>query len=252
MSGVLERLGRFAARRPWVRDRQPGSAVCLLVRHLGGGVRARSSTTRSRHPASTRSRPPSCWRGPDSVERWASAPTSSSRRATPAVTFFDSPVAAGPTSPGSRTPSRRCPHVLRDERSRPARCAPAGRAAVESGVGLARRPGRPHPRSSTPSARTCRHGRPGEPQGVARRPPRTRRRCSIEAGGDLYFAFEQAPTGVGEALGLVVAIVILLLAFGSLVAMGLPIGTALCSASRSAPARCRWWPTSSTSPAGRP
>ncbi len=49
----------------------------------------------------------------------------------------------------------------------------------------------------------------------------------IEAGGGLYFAFEQAPTGVGEALGLLVAIVILLLAFGSLVAMGLPIGTAL-------------------------
>ena len=49
----------------------------------------------------------------------------------------------------------------------------------------------------------------------------------IEAGGDLYFAFEQAPTGVGEALGLAVAIVILLLAFGSIVAMGLPIGTAL-------------------------
>ena len=49
----------------------------------------------------------------------------------------------------------------------------------------------------------------------------------IEAGGDLYFAFEQPPAGVGEALGLAVAIVILLLAFGSIVAMGLPIGTAL-------------------------
>ncbi len=49
----------------------------------------------------------------------------------------------------------------------------------------------------------------------------------IEAGGDLFFAFEEAPTGLGEALGLLVAIVILLLAFGSFVAMGLPIGTAL-------------------------
>jgi len=49
----------------------------------------------------------------------------------------------------------------------------------------------------------------------------------IEAGGDLYFAFEQPPAGVGEAVGLAVAIVILLLAFGSVVAMGLPIGTAL-------------------------
>ncbi len=56
---------------------------------------------------------------------------------------------------------------------------------------------------------------------------RTTSSLRIEAGGDLYFAFEEAPTGVGELLGLLVAIVILLLAFGSLVAMGLPIGTAL-------------------------
>jgi RND superfamily putative drug exporter len=49
----------------------------------------------------------------------------------------------------------------------------------------------------------------------------------IEAGGDLYFAFEQAPTGIGEAIGLLVAVIVLLLAFGSLVAMGLPIATAL-------------------------
>jgi len=52
-------------------------------------------------------------------------------------------------------------------------------------------------------------------------------RLQIEAGGDLYFAFEQAPTGVGEAIGLLVAVIVLLLAFGSLVAMGLPIATAL-------------------------
>ena len=49
----------------------------------------------------------------------------------------------------------------------------------------------------------------------------------IEAGGDLHFAFEQPPAGLGEALGLLAAVVILLVAFGSVVAMGLPIGTAL-------------------------
>ena len=49
----------------------------------------------------------------------------------------------------------------------------------------------------------------------------------IEADGDLYFAFEQAPAGVGEAIGVLVSVVVLLLAFGSLVAMGLPIVTAL-------------------------
>ncbi len=49
----------------------------------------------------------------------------------------------------------------------------------------------------------------------------------IEAGGDLFFAFEEAPTGFGEMLGLMAAVIVLLVAFGSIVAMGLPIGTAL-------------------------
>jgi putative drug exporter of the RND superfamily len=49
----------------------------------------------------------------------------------------------------------------------------------------------------------------------------------IELGGDLFFAFEESGAGIGEAIGLVAAIVILLLAFGSVIAMGLPIGLAL-------------------------
>ncbi|MEO8106043.1 MAG: MMPL family transporter [Actinomycetes bacterium] len=49
----------------------------------------------------------------------------------------------------------------------------------------------------------------------------------VEASGDLFFAFEEAPTGVGEMLGLGAAVVILLIAFGSVIAMGLPIGIAL-------------------------
>ena len=49
----------------------------------------------------------------------------------------------------------------------------------------------------------------------------------IEMGGDLFFAFEGAQTGIGEVLGLVAAVVILLAAFGSLIAMGLPIGMAV-------------------------
>ena len=49
----------------------------------------------------------------------------------------------------------------------------------------------------------------------------------LEMGGDLFFAFEEPETGTGELIGLVAAAVILLLAFGSLIAMGLPIGIAL-------------------------
>ena len=49
----------------------------------------------------------------------------------------------------------------------------------------------------------------------------------IEMGGNLFFSFEEAPTGTSELIGLVAAVVILLVAFGSLIAMGLPIGMAL-------------------------
>ena len=49
----------------------------------------------------------------------------------------------------------------------------------------------------------------------------------IEMSGDLFASFEEAETGVGEMIGLIAAVIILLVAFGSLIAMGLPIGMAL-------------------------
>lgn len=49
----------------------------------------------------------------------------------------------------------------------------------------------------------------------------------VEMGGELFFALEEAETGIGEILGVIAAAVILFVAFGSLVAMGLPIGMAL-------------------------
>jgi len=49
----------------------------------------------------------------------------------------------------------------------------------------------------------------------------------IEMGGDLFSAFEEAETGRGELIGLIAAVIILLVAFGSLIAMGLPIGLAI-------------------------
>jgi len=49
----------------------------------------------------------------------------------------------------------------------------------------------------------------------------------IELGGDLFFAFEKSPAGIGELIGLLAAAVILFLAFGSLIATALPIGMAV-------------------------
>ena len=49
----------------------------------------------------------------------------------------------------------------------------------------------------------------------------------LEAGGALYFSFEQPAANVGEVIGLVVAAVILLVAFGSLLAAGMPLAVAL-------------------------
>lgn len=49
----------------------------------------------------------------------------------------------------------------------------------------------------------------------------------VEARGDLHFTFSEAETGTGEMIGLVAAVIILLVAFRSVIAMGLPIGIAL-------------------------
>ncbi len=49
----------------------------------------------------------------------------------------------------------------------------------------------------------------------------------IEVGGDLFSAFEDSGVGISELIGLVAAIVILLAAFGSVIAMGLPVGITL-------------------------
>jgi RND superfamily putative drug exporter len=49
----------------------------------------------------------------------------------------------------------------------------------------------------------------------------------IEMGGELFFAFDEPETGTGELIGLIAAVIILLLAFGSVIAMGLPIAMAV-------------------------
>lgn len=49
----------------------------------------------------------------------------------------------------------------------------------------------------------------------------------VEAGGELFWHFEQPEAALAELIGLLVAVMVLVLAFGSVVAAGLPIATAL-------------------------
>lgn len=49
----------------------------------------------------------------------------------------------------------------------------------------------------------------------------------VEKGGDLYFAYEESAGNVGELVGILAALVILFLAFGSFTAAFLPIGMAV-------------------------
>ena len=49
----------------------------------------------------------------------------------------------------------------------------------------------------------------------------------LEAGGELFFTYEEPGTGRAELIGIGAAMLILLLAFGSVIAMGLPIGIAV-------------------------
>ncbi|MEO6652573.1 MAG: MMPL family transporter [Ilumatobacteraceae bacterium] len=56
---------------------------------------------------------------------------------------------------------------------------------------------------------------------------RDRTSLRIEAGGDLFWNFDEPENGTAELIGLAAAVGILLVAFGSLIAMGLPIAIAL-------------------------
>jgi RND superfamily putative drug exporter len=56
---------------------------------------------------------------------------------------------------------------------------------------------------------------------------RARTGLQVEAGGELHFTYAEASAGARELIGIGAAMVVLLLAFGSVVAMGLPIGIAV-------------------------
>ena len=220
MSGALERLGRFAARRPWVVI-ATWAAVCLVVltaaasfgRELDDPFEAPGLDSQRATELLTRAGAGDMGLGADVVL----TPRD------PSENFFDSPQARADVARVQEAVAA-LPHVLGT--SDPAGVLDAGRrSAADSGV--------VSPDGEVALIRIQYPGRadlsPADLEYLKTTLDELRTATSlrIEAGGDLYFAFEQAPTDVGEALGLAVAIVILLLAFGSIVAMGLPIGMAL-------------------------
>jgi putative drug exporter of the RND superfamily len=220
VSGVLERLGRFAARRPWVVI-ATWAAVCLVVltaaasfgRELDDPFEAPGLDSQRATELLTRAGAGDMGLGADVVL----TPRD------PSESFFDSPEAQADVARVEAAVAA-LPKVLGT--SDPAGVLDGGRqSAVDSGV--------VSPDGEVALIRIQYPGRadlsPADLEHLKTTLDDLRDTTSlrIEAGGDLYFAFESPPAGLGEAVGLSVAIVILLLAFGSIVAMGLPIGTAL-------------------------
>lgn len=220
MSHVLYRMGRFAARRPWV---VLGAWLLVSVLVVGAsGAFGRKLDDSVKVP------------GLDSQQAvdLLSAARSNDAGLTALVvvtprddraTFFDSEEARASVA-GVRTTLASLPKVLGV--SDPAAALANGRdAAVRGG-------------SISPDGRVAllRVQYPVRDQ-LARSDlealknirsqfgPATAAR--VEMGGELFFAFEQPETGLGEIVGLVAAVLIILLAFGSLIAMGLPIGMAV-------------------------
>jgi putative drug exporter of the RND superfamily len=204
VSGALERLGRFAARRPWVVI-ATWAVVCVVVvtsaaafgRELDDPFEAPGLDSQRATELLTRAGSADMGLGADVVltPRDAAGTFGDASAARADVDRVQAAVAALPHVLGTTdlvSPDGRVA-LIRIQYPERAELSPADLANLKTTLDDLR--------GSTD--------------------------LRIEAGGDLYFAFEQPPSGVGEALGLAVAIVILLLAFGSIVAMGLPIGTAL-------------------------
>jgi len=220
MSNALYRLGRFAARRPWVVIGTWLVVAVLVI--AASGAFGRDLTDSSEVP------------GLDSQQATALLESAASDRAgltaqvvvTPLdddVTFFDSAKAQAALAE-VQAGIAALPDVL--DTSDPAGALTAGReAAATSG-------------SISPDGRVAlvriqypviEELDPSDLEALKEFGSEAREGSplQVEMGGDLFFAFEEAGTGIGEVIGLVVAVVILLVAFGSLIAMGLPIAMAL-------------------------
>ncbi len=220
MSRRLYRLGRFAARRPWiVVGTWVVVAVIVIGASAGFGRKLEDSFTAP---------------GLDSTAALDLLTAAQSDSAGPTAqvvltpldkrtTFFDS-VEAQAALAKTQAAVRRLPNVLGT--NDPAGALAAGRdSAAASGsvsadgrVALIRVQYRLIEDLSVADLDRLKEFAVGARQVSP---------LQIELNGDLFFSFEQPANSAGELIGVIAAVVILLLAFGSLIAMGLPIGLAI-------------------------
>ena len=205
MSKSLYRLGHLAARRPWVVI---GSWLVLAVVVVGASGAFGHRLKDSMQVPGLDSQQAS--------ELMAAAGASDAGLTAQVVvtpldddaTFFDSAEA------GLRSP------LLR--RATPRRCpTSSGRREVVSPDGRVALIRLQYPLVDELSAQDLSNLKAFGAEAEAGSPLR------LEMGGDLYFAFEQPQPAVGELIGLLVAALILFVAFGSLIATALPLGTAV-------------------------
>ncbi|HWJ84804.1 MAG TPA: MMPL family transporter, partial [Cellulomonas sp.] len=199
LSQTLYRLGRLAARRPW--------AVIASWLVLAALVVGASSAFGAKLEDSFRVPGLDSQRANDLLEAAGSGQAGITAQvvATPAGdgTFADDPTAQAARE-GLEADVRNLPHVLgtTDELS------PDGRVALI--------------RVQYPALDELSSADLDRLTSIETGPA-----IRTEMGGDLFFAFESSPTNAGEIVGILAALAILLLAFGSFVAATLPIGMAV-------------------------
>ncbi len=220
MSHLLYRLGRFAARRPWTVI---GIWLAVTVVVVG------SSVTFGRELEDTFDAP-----GLDSSEALALLTTAKSESAgldslvvltplDPQETFFDSPQAQAELA-AVQARVMGLPNVLGST-------DPAGVLIEDPELAVAQSLVSPDGRIALiriqhPVVEELDAGDLTNLQEMAAE-ARDDSSLQVELSGGLFFMFAESETGTGEMLGLIAAVVILLLAFGSLIAMGLPVGMSL-------------------------
>ncbi|MFN3215468.1 MAG: MMPL family transporter [Acidimicrobiales bacterium] len=223
MSYALYRMGRFAARHPW---RVIGGWLLVAV------VVVAASSTLGKELEDSFAVP-----GLDSQEAIELLSAAGADEAgitarvvmTPpdGASFFDSPAAAAALA-DVQAAARALPNVV-------ATTDPAGAlAAGEAGAGAAGESGDTVSADGSVAVLTLQYPVVEELDAVDLdnlkdlvADARIDGALQVEMGGDLSYAFEEPQTGTGELMGLVGAAVILLVAFGSIIAMGLPIGVAV-------------------------